>query len=238
MLWLRNNKKFRHELKYLITEAEAVYIESLLKLVMVQDSHAVNGEYFIRSQYFDDRNYSSYHDKNAGTNLRKKYRIRIYDNSDKVIKLECKEKNGQYIYKTSAGLNRHEYDSIIKGDYEFLKSRTEQVCKDMYIMLKCEGLKPVVLVDYNRKPYIYKHGDVRITFDRNVRGSFDFKDVFDTNASVHEVLPNPYLIMEVKFTEYLPAIISDLLCPYNSIYTQASKYVMCIDKDNELQGII
>lgn len=38
--------------------------------------------------------------------MRKKYRVRIYNGSDKVIKLERKKKYGSWIYKEDAPLTR------------------------------------------------------------------------------------------------------------------------------------
>lgn len=48
--------------------------------------------------------------KNPGVLMRKKYRIRIYDYSDRSIKLERKKKFGSYIYKESAPLTREEVE--------------------------------------------------------------------------------------------------------------------------------
>ncbi len=63
---------------------------------------------------------SAYEEKEAGVLLRKKYRIRIYDNSDRIIKLERKKKYGSWIYKEDAALTRAEFEKILAGDYEFL----------------------------------------------------------------------------------------------------------------------
>lgn len=63
-----------------------------------------------------------YMKKNFGVNIRKKYRIRIYNMSDEVIKLERKNKVGQYVCKESATISRKEYDEIINGDYKSLVS--------------------------------------------------------------------------------------------------------------------
>jgi NADPH-dependent glutamate synthase beta subunit-like oxidoreductase len=44
--------------------------------------------------------------------LRKKYRIRIYNCSDRSIKLERKKKFGSYIYKEAAPLTHAECDAV------------------------------------------------------------------------------------------------------------------------------
>lgn len=233
---MKNKVKFRHELKFLISETEKEVIRSRLSAVMQRDSHAKNGMYFIRSLYFDDRMENAYEEKLAGTDERKKYRIRIYNLEDSVIRLECKRKEGQYINKISAGLTRQETDKLIAGEYDFLKMRKEQVCKDFYLECALNGMKPAVIVDYEREPYVYAYGDVRITFDEHVRGGVFEPQLFDKALPVMEVLEPGQLIMEVKFTEYLPELIRDLLQVDDCIYTAASKYVMCLEKRKEYVG--
>lgn len=224
---------FRHELKYIISEVEKEIIKNRLKEFMSQDKHAVNGSYFIRSLYFDDFWEDAYFEKEAGTDERKKYRIRTYNLEDSVIRLECKRKKGQYINKISAKLNRQEVEQIMRGDIEFLRDRKEQVCKDFYIESKINMLRPKVIVDYEREPYVCPFGDVRITFDEHVRSGVFENDIFDKNLPVLETLPPHQLIMEVKYTEYLPEIFRNLLQVDNSYYTAASKYVLCLQKRKE-----
>lgn len=233
---MKTDLKFRHELKYFISEAEKEAIAKRLSVVMQKDAHAKEGKYFIRSLYFDDRNETAYEEKLAGTNERKKYRIRIYNLEDKVIRLECKRKEGQYINKISAKLTREETDELLAGNYEVLRDREEQVCRDFYLACKADGMKPAVIVDYDREPYVYAYGDVRITFDEHVRGSVFEHVLFDKALPVLEVLEPGELIMEVKFTEYLPQVIRDLLQVDDSIYTAASKYVLCLEKRKEYIG--
>ena len=233
---MKSKAIFRHELKYFVSEAEKELIARRLSTVMQKDMHVKDGTYFIRSLYFDDRKASAYEEKMAGTNERKKYRIRIYNGEDNVIRLECKRKEGQYINKTSAMLTREETDKLIAGDFSFLRDREEQVCKDFYLEYVLNGMKPAVIVDYDREPYVYEYGDVRITFDMHVRGGMFEEGLFDKRLPVIEVLEPGQLIMEVKFTEYLPSVIKDLLQVDESIYTAASKYVLCLEKRKEYVG--
>lgn len=233
---MKNNLKFRHELKYLIGEDERVVLEERFSRLMQKDAHAKGGQYFIRSLYFDDEWETSYEEKLAGTHDRKKYRIRIYNLEDTLIRLECKRKEGQYINKISAKLSREEADMLIRGEYAFLLGRKEQVCHEFYLERVANRMKPRVIVDYERIPYVYPHGDVRITFDCHVRGGVFENNIYDRALPVMEVLEPGQLIMEVKYTEFLPELIRDMLRVDNSIYTAASKYVMCLEKRKEFVG--
>lgn len=110
----RTGEKYRHELKYLISYADKAELVVRLAPVLHLDPHAQQGGYFIRSLYFDDYWNTAYEEKDAGVLLRKKYRIRIYNCSDRSIKLERKKKFGSYIYKEAAPLTHAEFRSSIQ----------------------------------------------------------------------------------------------------------------------------
>jgi len=225
--------KFRHELKYIISENEKEAIKQRLKTVLSLDANVIDGSYMIRSLYFDDVRETAYTEKLMGTDSRKKYRIRCYNASDKVIKLECKRKERQYINKVAATLTREETDKILAGDIDFLKDRKEKVCKDFYVEWKTNILRPRIIVDYDREPYVYPFGDVRITFDTHIRAGIGSFDLFDSKLPVLETMEPGQLVMEVKFTEYLPRIVEDILPVADSVQTAASKFVMCLEKSME-----
>ncbi len=228
---------YRHELKYVISEREAGILEGRIKERLSLDSHAKDGRYFIRSLYFDDCFDSAYMDKQAGTARRRKFRIRIYNYSDDFISLECKDKEGRYIYKRSAAITKDELKKIILGEYSFLIDREEPVLKEFYVSCTASGLRPSVLVDYDRDPFVFDAGNVRVTFDRHVRAGFMDFDLFDRSIPVYEALEEGRLILEVKYTEFFPEAIRDLLGTPALFQTAASKYVMCSDIMREMRGL-
>ena len=143
------------------------------------DKHARTGGYTIRSLYFDDYCNSAYEEKDAGILMRKKYRVRIYNGSDKVIKLERKKKYGSWIYKEDAPLTRGEFEQILAGDYGFLLRSPYPLCREFYIECICNMMRPRTIVDYEREPWVMDEGTVRITFDMNVRAAVGSFDIFD-----------------------------------------------------------
>lgn len=224
---------FRHELKYIVSEAEKEVIVRRMKYVLDTDAHAHNGRYMVRSLYFDDAWESAYEEKLGGSASRRKYRLRCYDYSDEVISLEVKRKEGQYIQKASARLSREETDRILARDVDFLLERQEPVCKDFYVEWMTRLMRPKVIVDYDREPYVLSCGDVRITFDMHVRAGLGEPDLFSRDMPVLEALEPGQLIMEVKFTEYLPGVVRDILQAARAAHTAASKYVLCLEKKRE-----
>ena len=159
------NIPLRHELKYFITPAELNVLRSSLKPVMQLDPNGnENNEYHIRSLYFDTINDDALEEKIAGVGNRKKYRIRIYNFSDRVIKLECKSKYGDLISKQSVSIPRELADQLIAGDPEGLQRMRHPLLHDVYREMKTRLLRPVVIVDYIREAYIHPAEEVRITF--------------------------------------------------------------------------
>ena len=223
-------KQYRHELKYIISEGEHQLLSTRVKACLKQDYHAsINGgEYFIRSLYFDDPFDTALWEKSSGVASRDKFRIRIYNLQDDAIKLERKHKEGQYIKKDSVSLSRQDCDEIVRGNLECLKHNDSPFAMQFYGIFKANHLKPKVLVDYTREPYVFPAEDVRITFDKNVRTAMRCTDLFNPNVITYPVwdLRN-CMILEVKFNESLPQYVGELLTLGSSQRTAASKYVFC-----------
>ena len=218
-------ERYRHEWKYLIDTAQKEAICSRLGPVMQLDPHATNGGYTLRSLYFEDYFHSAYSEKEAGILLRKKYRIRIYDYSDRSIKLERKKKTGSYIYKEAARLTRQQVYQILDGDYGFLLASDQPLCQEFYYECMSNVMRPRTIVDYERQPWIVDAGTVRITFDMNVRAAVGSFDIFDPTLPGLPVLEPGKCVMEVKFTEFLPDFVRQVLPDRASEFTAVSKYV-------------
>ena len=220
---------FRHELKYYINYRDYVLLRSMLRSLMSVDAYAGgDGAYHIRSLYFDDVYDSALAEKIAGSDMRSKYRIRVYNFSDDVIKFEEKIKRGEFIAKKSILLSRDEYERIIAGDYDFLRGRDEPFAQELYLQFKQNMLRPRVLVDYVREAYVAPIENVRITFDKNLRGGLVLADIFDPDAPTMPMYDSGMMVLEVKFNRYLPETIKSVLNTVNAAQRSAiSKYVIC-----------
>ena len=227
-------RPYRHEMKYIITEGEHRVLSARLKRTLKQDSFAAKngGEYFIRSLYFDDPFDSAVQEKMMGVESRDKYRIRIYNLSDATIKLERKHKEGQYIKKDSVRLTRDECDAIVAGSYRCLIEKDDPFARFMYGVFASQQLRPKVLVDYTREPYVFPYEEVRVTFDKNIRTAMRCTDLFNPDAPTYPVwdLKN-CMILEVKFNQSLPLYVQELVQVNAAQHTAASKYVFCRQYD-------
>ena len=161
----KSKEHFRHEWKYLINRAEKQLTDLRLRECMQLDPHAGEGGYMIRSLYFDDYWNSAMEEKDAGVLMRKKYRIRIYNCSDKSIKLERKEKIRQLHIQRSCAADTAGSRMDPGWKYEFLLRSSYRLCREFYIECVCNMMHPRVIVDYEREPWIMDTGTVRLTMD-------------------------------------------------------------------------
>lgn len=229
------NNTLRHELKYYINEAAYYDLRGLLKTLLLPDENMKDEKgYLIRSMYFDDYRNSCANDKEDGVRLRNKYRVRIYDGSDNVIKLERKSKFDSFISKISASLTREEYERILQNDYTFLPFKKKEVCMDLFCANRTKLMHPTVIVDYQREAYLLRQGNVRITFDKHLQAGMHSMNVFDPNIVLTSALPPNLLILEVKYDDYLPSFIKRILKGHTKNYCAISKFLICT---NELRKV-
>ena len=226
-------RKFRHEFKYYINYSDYLAVKSRVKHVLKPDPNGdEKGEYFIRSLYFDDIYDSALFEKNFGVNIRRKYRIRIYNYSNSTIKLERKSKVNQYVCKESDKLTLEEYYSALNNNLPVINTDNE-VRKDFFIAVKSKLLRPKVIVDYDREAFISNISDIRVTFDKDLRVAYSSNDIFNKNIATQNIIPLPTMIMEVKYNEFLPDSIRDMLRVEARDLSAISKYVFCrVQKNN------
>ena len=218
----------RHELKYFISDAGYETLRSLLKGVMRADTHArADNEYFIRSLYFDDIFDTAYHTKMAGAETRDKYRIRIYNLSDKEIFLERKHKQGDLVSKSSVRITKRLCNHLVRGDPTGLDRSDNALLKDMFREMRVNLLRPAVIVDYHREAYTHPAEDVRITFDKRLHSGLKRHELFDPSVIGVSPLEPGKMILEVKYNRYLPQHIKSLLACVPSELCAISKYTLC-----------
>lgn len=217
--------KFRHELKHYINFSDYISIKSRLRSIMHIDKNAnENNEYKIRSLYFDNVYDKALMEKVIGVPKRHKFRIRFYNDNHEFIRLEKKSKIRGLCLKDSEKITKKECEKIINGDIEFLRDSNKKLFIDLYSEMKGNLLRPKTIVDYTREAYIYPIGNVRITFDKSVRTGLNNINMFDDNLPTIETIDNKYIVLEVKFDEFLPQIIRDIIQVKERRATSISKY--------------
>ena len=217
---------YRHEWKHAINYADLLAIRSRLRAVAEPDPHALDGKYFIRSLYFDNLNDKALREKIDGVNIREKFRIRYYNHDPSIIHLEKKSKISGVSSKKSADLTKEEAQKIADGDIAWMDQSDNPLVKELYLKMNYEGLRPQVIVDYTREPYIYGPGNVRVTFDYDIRTGLKSVDFLNPGC-VTVPAPDSGIILEVKWDEYLPEIIRACVQEPGRRVTAFSKYAQC-----------
>ena len=223
-------KNFRHEYKYLISRASAELLKHRLPHIMQRDKHAgPAGRYTIRSLYFDDLVYSAFDEKVSGVDNRTKYRIRCYNYGDAIFKLERKEKKGHLTRKTAQTVSREDVVALQHESRVRCPDHPEGLTEELRLLCLSKGARPVVLVDYDRTPFVSVYGNTRITIDENLRTIPYKADIFAPGHPAIPVLEPDQVILEVKFDDFLPGHLSAALADIPKVPMAISKFAMCLN---------
>ncbi|MEG0451103.1 MAG: VTC domain-containing protein [Lysinibacillus sp.] len=146
------NPNGRNEMKFGITYVDYEMIRTKLRHIMKLDPHAnTNGRYLIRSCYFDNFDNKVMNEKKEGFLNRDKYRVRIYNKSDHVIHLERKSKRNNQTFKSKCALTRKEFERMRANDFDWMVNDERSLIRDLQKDIKLYQLKPLTVVDYERK---------------------------------------------------------------------------------------
>lgn len=226
-----NTRKYRHEIKFIISKQMSLILKQRLALAMDVDKNSVNldNTYFIRSLYFDDINSTAYYEKIDGVLYRKKYRIRIYNNDSSFIRLERKWKHNNMTSKDQLKISKENCINLLTNQFDNIDKEllNNSLMKEFITDIKVFGLKPSVIVDYKRLAYTYPISEVRITFDERIKSGLYNCNLFNMNRITYDVIDNNEIVLEVKFNEVLPEHISIILQTIPMYRQAVSKFALC-----------
>lgn len=218
--------QFRHEWKHEITYMDLLVLRSRLRMVMQQDAHAVDGKYRIRSLYFDTAEDKALLEKINGVNIREKFRMRYYNQDASWMVLEKKCKINGLCRKEQARISQETAQDAVRRDAEHLCQNEQALVRELGYKMKAEGLLPKTIVDYTREPFVYLPGNVRVTLDYDIRTGMTGTDFLNPDCIM---IPagNAARILEVKWDEFLPSLIRDLVQVPGTHTSAFSKYAAC-----------
>jgi len=217
----------RSELKHFINFSDYLAIRNRLKFIASYDTNAdKNGEYTVRSLYFENYNNKVLAEKALGTDHREKYRIRLYNNNHKLIKLEKKIKKDRFTTKFSKEITKSQCTDLINGSYDFLSHSNIPLFNDFFSKIKNDMLRPRTIIEYKRQAFFYPYGNVRITFDMDIKTALGSVDILNPELVLVSSLERNQIILEVKYDRFLPQIISDCIQLNERRQISASKYAL------------
>lgn len=217
---------YRHEWKHEINQADLLALRQRLRAVARPDPHAADGTYKIRSLYFDNAADKALREKLDGVSRREKFRIRYYNGDTSVIHLEKKSKLGGLGKKQSADLTTAQAQAIADGHLDWMPDSPDELVWELYAKMRMQGLRPKIIVDYTREPFVFGPGNVRVTLDYNIRTGFCCQD-FLNPACITIPAGDAPIILEVKWDNFLPDIIRDVVQLPGRRVTAFSKYAQC-----------
>lgn len=218
--------KFRHEHKHYINYMDYLIIQRKLKSIMRPDANTnEDGEYHIRSLYFDNYMDVALQDKISGINHREKFRIRCYNKDFQFINLEKKSKINGLCSKIKAPISKDEAEAILSGKTEWMAKSDEPLIVELYSKMKSGQLRPKSIVDYKREAYVYNPGNVRVTIDRDIRTGLFSTDLFNPDLPTIKA-GDQQILLEVKYDSFIPEVISNIIQLDGRRQTAFSKYAV------------
>lgn len=220
--------RYRHEYKYMIDSKQEAILHLKAKGLMQKDPNAdAEGCYQITSLYFDDYGNSCFYENENGTDPRSKFRIRYYNDDREHLRLEKKSKRRGMTLKESCPVTTEQCRMLMTGVVPDVTDEMEESTAKLFTEMRLRKLLPKVIVSYERIPFVYRAGNVRLTFDKNLTSSSDIIHFLDGTFSKRPIMEKGMSVMEVKWDELLPLHIKENMQLDSLQWTAFSKYYLC-----------
>jgi SPX domain protein involved in polyphosphate accumulation len=232
----------KFEFKYIVPVSKMDALREAFSPFVELDPYAAsaaNHQYKVRSIYFDTPRFDFYFEKLDGFKVRKKIRIRGYNEKigDDIVFLEIKRKFKEPIEKSREKLTFDFVRQLLNSsdinydqENDHWKSDDINGAGKFFYHVYSQRLKPVILVIYEREAYFDRFGqDVRLTIDKNLRclPYPGIDDLFREDKASYAM--KDHFIFEVKFRENFPFWLRPVIGRLGLMKQAASKYVMCIN---------
>lgn len=239
----------RREFKYLVSNKYLDDIRNeLLPYVELDKYASINNDhqYIVRSIYYDSFNLDYYREKIEGLKVRKKLRVRGYNNlqDNNIVFLEIKRKYENFIDKHRSKVYYKNLDDLFfTGNMESYviqeKESSLDDAKRFFFHINKKQLKQISLVVYDREAFFSKFdSNIRITFDKNLRFSSlpSFTDLYE--ESILKPALRNYFVLEIKFYQGFSEHLQKIINKFKLTRLAVSKYSICIDADKELKPLL
>ncbi|MEF2800484.1 MAG: polyphosphate polymerase domain-containing protein [Acutalibacter sp.] len=215
----------RHEWKHRIDTAGLLALRARLGAVLQRDPHALGGSYQVRSLYFDNLADKALREKLESVNHREKFRLRFYNGDLSLLVLEKKAKTNGLCGKAQTPLSVEEARALLEGRHQELGA-SSPLLGELRRKMDSQGLRPKAIVEYTREPFLYGPGNVRVTLDYNIRTALSPAGFLDPGCVTLPAADAP-VILEVKWDEFLPDLVRDLVQLPGTRTSAFSKYAAC-----------
>ena len=218
---------FRNEIKYTLTPCEHMKLRDYFSGFMAFDVNAgIDGEYTVKSYYFDTLYFDDYYEKVNGVYERQKYRVRTYGDLGQ-YRLEKKQKRGLLNKKLSGEICADDADMLIKGHTEIITGNKDT---DLIIAeMRMKGCRSSVYTEYIRQAFTVEEIGLRITFDREISAVYGNYGLSETRPEPFPIFYDGEVIMEIKYEDSLPRWLERAVRIHAPGESSTSKYAQSLD---------
>ena len=218
----------RYEKKYLLSRAQYEKLFDALR------EHIVPDVYFrstVCSLYYDTDDYALIRHSIEAPVYKEKLRLRSYGvpGPEDTVFIELKKKFKGMVYKRRLSMGAAEAAAYLAG--EAPPPERSQMTRELDWFLRSNRVAPKVLIACDRTAWVAKdNGELRITFDENLRWRTDALDL--TRGSAGEpLLPPGEVLMEIKMPGASPMWLARLLSDQAIFPRGFSKYGTCYQNE-------
>ncbi len=227
----------RHEIKYHISESKAEAIIQFIKPYIQMDRYSKlhrGGAYPISSLYLDSNTLRLCKESLLGHKNRFKLRVRGYTDEPEYPRyLEIKRRMNTIIIKSRARVMEKDIPTLLEGlplPPQNYTADTETI-NQFQLYIDSIKAKPVVLVRYMRRAYEgTSRNRIRVTFDYELAYcTTNLPQVrLDGGGWRRNAFTVGGVILEIKFTDYYPVWLSQMVKYFNLRQRSISKYASSI----------
>ena len=221
----------RHEIKYILNEAQYQEVMDGIRDRMIPDPH---GESTVCNIYYDTPDDRLVRKSIEGPVYKEKIRLRSYGTpkEDSIVFLELKKKYQGIVYKRRIELSEQAANDYMQGTMplpQLLENITEgsspQIAKEIDSFKNFYGsLQPSVYLSYDRLAFFSQEDEsLRITFDQNIRYRKDRLKLTEDQDGQQLIDPQCHLL-EIKTASALPVWLAELLSKAQVRPSGFSKY--------------
>ncbi len=231
----------RLEYKYVVPKSLLPELRAALRPYVCLDGFCAScaaKQYTVRSIYYDTRRFGCYDEKFDGFRLKKKLRIRGYNQPgpDSTVFLEIKRKQEDFISKSRAPVRWDRIEQVFAGygpasELPFAPGSAEAEAAGRFLYnYYRRRMMPLVLVAYEREAFFGRFDPrLRLTFDRNIRSRLypRLAELY-VDRDLKFLIPG-HFVFEVKFYMNLPQWVRGVVQRFDLQRTAFSKFGLGIE---------
>jgi hypothetical protein len=225
----------RFELKYLLTEAQALRVRDFVRSYISLDEYSARRpdfSYPVHSLYLDSDDLVTYWHTINGDRNRFKLRIRYYDSDPgSPVFFEVKRRVNHCIKKQRGGVRNEMVQRLLAGHHPEPQHLLADSPRQMVALQHfCELMQrihalPKVHIAYEREAYVSDDDSYRVTLDRQIRAESNLGGVIKTVMLAPVFTFTHTVVLELKFTNRFPNFYRELVESFHLMQCGAAKYV-------------